>query len=109
MACVTTAATLQRNVPGQFNAVVQTDLGSGVRLRGVDVLVFNPPYVPTEEGDEWAGDLKFSWAGMGMGMRTTWKVLDALHVSLLPIFHKVCPGLMEGLVVSRWCLLSRCH
>jgi methylase of polypeptide subunit release factors len=60
---------------------VQGDLLSALRLRGaVDVLVFNPPYVPTEENDSWAGGIERAWAGGGMGMQTTWKVLDSLNV-----------------------------
>ena len=80
---LTTAATLERNVPGQFNSVIQTDLLSGLRLlRRVDVLVFNPPYVPTEGEDEWAGDIRFAWGGQGMGMQTTWRVLNSLSVRI---------------------------
>ena len=82
----TTARTLTRNCPRQYNGIVQSDLLSGLRVQeGVDVLVFNPPYVPTEEegeGDSWAGDLGFSWRGGGMGMQTTMRVLDALEVRI---------------------------
>jgi len=81
MACITTATTLKRNVPGHFNSVVQMDLLSAIRVSGgIDVLVFNPPYVPTDDADSWAGDIKFAWAGEGMGMATSWKVLDSLTV-----------------------------
>jgi hypothetical protein len=45
--------------------------------------VFNPPYVPTDEDDSWAGDIGFAWKGGGMGMSTTFKVLDSLTVSSL--------------------------
>ena len=59
----------------------------------VDVLVFNPPYVPTVEGgDSWAGELGFAWAGGGMGMKTTWRVLDELAVDSW--------GLKKGLIVG---------
>ena len=83
----TTARTLEVKGPGRFHAIVQSDLLSGLRVKGgVDVLVFNPPYVPTEEQDEgtdsWAGDLGFSWRGGGMGMKTTIRVLDELSVIL---------------------------
>ena len=77
----TTKRTLEVNCPGQVYGVVQGDLVSGVRVRGmVDVLVFNPPYVPTEGMDSWAGDLRFSWKGGDMGMQTTMRVLDDLAV-----------------------------
>jgi hypothetical protein len=44
--------------------------------------VFNPPYVPTDEDDSWAGDIGFAWRGGGIGMNTTGKVLDSLSVGL---------------------------
>jgi release factor glutamine methyltransferase len=81
-AAVTTETTLVRNCPRQFSSVIQCDLFSGLRLSGqIDVLVFNPPYVPVDEDDSWAGDIGFAWKGGGMGMSTTWKVLDSLKVS----------------------------
>jgi len=80
-ATLITAETLKRNVPGHFNSVVQGDLLDGVRIgNGIDVLVFNPPYVPTEGEDSWAGDLGYAWKGGGMGMQTTWRLLDCLRV-----------------------------
>jgi methylase of polypeptide subunit release factors len=67
-----------------YNGVLQGDLLSSLRVfGGVDVLVYNPPYVPTSEDDVWAGDLRFSWRGGGMGMDTTWLVLDELEVCFL--------------------------
>ena len=78
---LTTTTTLEWNVPRQFNSVVQCDLLNGLRVHGgVDVLVFNPPYVPTEEDDSWAGDIGFAWKGGRMGMQTTWRVLEDLEV-----------------------------
>jgi methylase of polypeptide subunit release factors len=47
------------------------------------VLIFNPPYVPTDEDDIWAGDIKFAWKGGGRGMNTTLRVLDCLNVIYL--------------------------
>jgi release factor glutamine methyltransferase len=81
---LTTATTLEKNVPRQFNSVIQCDLLSGLRVDGiVDVLVFNPPYVPTEEDDDdWAGDIGYAWRGGGRGMLTTWRVLDLLPVRM---------------------------
>ena len=80
----TTALTLALNVPRQVNSVVQSDLLNGLRFDGeVDVLVFNPPYVPTEGEDSWAGNLGFTWKGGPMGMQTTWRVLNELDVRFL--------------------------
>jgi release factor glutamine methyltransferase len=80
-ATLTTTATLEKNAPRQFNSVVQCDLLNGLRVdRAVDVLVFNPPYVPTDQEDSWAGDAAYAWRGGGMGMQTTWRVLDCLSV-----------------------------
>jgi release factor glutamine methyltransferase len=85
VAAKTTGLTLSKNCPRKFNSVIQGDLLDSLRLDpgGIDVLVFNPPYVPTEEDDSWAGDLGYAWKGGGMGMQTTWKVLDNLQVSIL--------------------------
>ncbi|KAK4166787.1 methyltransferase domain-containing protein [Cladorrhinum sp. PSN259] len=80
---------------GNFLAAVQGDLVSPLRPRQVDVLVFNPPYVPTEEmpclplslrgeGDQkttFEQDstlLALSYAGGQDGMETTDKVIDSL-------------------------------
>lgn len=57
------------------------------RLAGkVDVLVFNPPYVPTEEeeGDsaQIEGSLSAAWAGGAIGMTTTEAVIEAAPVRL---------------------------
>lgn len=55
------------------------------RLRhGVDIIVFNPPYVPTVE-DEASGaqhgrDIQGSWAGGSDGMQVTEHFLHMVHV-----------------------------
>lgn len=69
------------------------DLGSPLRKGVVDVLIFNPPYVPTPdlpafpEGAKLVGDptyehdshlLELSYAGGADGMETTNRLLDAL-------------------------------
>jgi release factor glutamine methyltransferase len=81
IACITTEKTLQKNVPNKFNGIVQTDLLAGIRIyKNVDVLVFNPPYVPTDKQDEWAGPLGLSWKGGDEGMNTTWRLINDLPV-----------------------------
>lgn len=53
--------------------------------RNIDLLVFNPPYVPTDEAEvldaqDNAG-IAGAWAGGAAGMRVTDIVLDQLDVS----------------------------
>lgn len=51
----------------------------------VDVLVFNPPYVETEEEEmisaQEVGIIERSWAGGKEGMGVTGRVLDIVEVS----------------------------
>ena len=53
-------------------------------LQNIDVLLFNPPYVPTgsEEADEAQANRNIygSWAGGNYGMEVTNMVLDSLDV-----------------------------
>lgn len=55
--------------------------------RGIDLLVFNPPYVPTfdSEASEAQNDRDISgaWAGGADGMQVTDMLLDQLGVSPL--------------------------
>lgn len=69
---------------------LQADLATPLRKGMVDVLIFNPPYVPTEalpiapkdgESGEWERDshlLALSYAGGIDGMETTVRLLDEL-------------------------------
>lgn len=68
--------------------VVQTSLTAGVRPQIVDVLVFNPPYVPAEEvpptpqredDPTW---LDLALCGGPQGMDVTWELLDGLDLIL---------------------------
>lgn len=53
-------------------------------IGGIDVLLFNPPYVPTEADEARAAQndagIQGSWAGGSMGMEITNKVLGNLEV-----------------------------
>jgi release factor glutamine methyltransferase len=56
------------------------------RLYGqIDVLIFNPPYVPTEEEEaaiaQSQGEIAGAWAGGFDGMAVTNRLLDELSVS----------------------------
>ncbi|KAK3939130.1 methyltransferase domain-containing protein [Diplogelasinospora grovesii] len=99
-ACTATTETVKRSVEGQdmelgsltetamFLGAVQGDLASCVRQGVVDVLVFNPPYVPTEEMpaaepvqtafEEDSRLLELAYAGGKDGMETTDRLLEAL-------------------------------
>lgn len=102
-ACAATAVTARKAVRdvatggrggGLFLDAVQGDLASPLRAGQVDVLVFNPPYVPTEalpaatapgeEGgfEEESRLLELAYAGGKDGMETTERLLDALPETL---------------------------
>ena len=64
------------------------------RLRNnVDILLFNPPYYPTEEEEESEGQLganiTASWAGGLEGMNTTRLLLEAVPVRYSHL-HSLC-------------------
>ncbi|CAG7847403.1 SubName: Full=Related to MTQ2-Putative S-adenosylmethionine-dependent methyltransferase {ECO:0000313/EMBL:CCA68162.1} [Serendipita indica DSM 11827] len=70
---------------------IQTSLASGLNqrcYRAIDVLLFNPPYVPTEEEEVEHGqdtpNIQSSWAGGSMGMHITDILLDQLDSLLSP-------------------------
>jgi len=73
---------------GMFCGSVTADLTSALRSKMVDILVFNPPYVPSEElpslqplhTDEQSDDylLSLTYAGGAMGMEITDRLLKSL-------------------------------
>lgn len=78
---------------GKANATpldpILTDLTSSLlpRLQNqVDVLIFNPPYVETEDEEAYAaqqsGVIERAWAGGQAGMRVTDRLLEFVHVGL---------------------------
>ena len=102
-ACAATGVTAGKAVgeapatAGNFLSAVQGDLVGPVRRRAVDVLVFNPPYVPTEqlpeaplgiaEGSKTTFEedsylLALSYAGGRDGMETTDRLIAALPETL---------------------------
>ncbi|KAI0426652.1 methyltransferase domain-containing protein [Xylaria sp. FL1042] len=92
-ACAATAETVRRAISANpstagmaFLGAVQGDLAAPLRDRSVDVLVFNPPYVPTAElpsrrqgiDEEDSYLLALSYAGGRDGMETTNRLLESL-------------------------------
>lgn len=88
----TTCETAQRNsCEKSYLDVLQSDLATNIRSNEVDVLVFNPPYVPAEtvpdipaedeNPDKW---LDLALMGGPEGMDITYKVLDSLDTILSP-------------------------
>lgn len=87
------------NAKTQYAASITADLTTSLRPGSVDVLLFNPPYVPTEElpatphlGREEAASrfdeesylLSLTYAGGVDGMETTRRLLDAIPGVLHP-------------------------
>ncbi|KAK7676042.1 hypothetical protein QCA50_021011 [Cerrena zonata] len=92
--CSTAAETIKLNDthethPFTFTAM-QMNLTSAVRSNKIDLLVFNPPYVPAENVPEIPKDLDdSSWLDLALlggqdGMMTTWEVLNNLENILTP-------------------------
>ena len=72
---------------------IQTDLTCGIRLAGlIDILVFNPPYVPTASTEYDRETLRNTWAGGCDGMETTSRLWPHLRTLLSTdgVFYLVC-------------------
>ena len=77
-ACVSTVATFDANKKHTSALdVLRVSLTAGLKVHDVDMLVFNPPYVPTETTEiDTQGSIASSWAGGADGMEVTTQVLD---------------------------------
>jgi len=97
LACAATATTLRPARAPHFLAVLAADLAGPLRANVVDVLVFNPPYVPTPDlpslapvspaastFDEHSRLLALTYAGGNDGMQVTQRALDDLDRILAP-------------------------
>ena len=113
---------------GQINSTplnpIVTDLCQSLvpRIQNqVDVLVFNPPYVVTDESEvdqaQERGVLERAWAGGEFGMKVTNRVLDLVEVSsnciqVYPVLDRKTDrphAISESLVSSRKLLSGRNH
>lgn len=93
LACQVTRQTSSFNMAGSKSTIldsVRASLSHGLRLRSVDLIVFNPPYVPTCESeiDHQAGSITASWAGGFDGLTITSQFLALVADLLAP--HGIC-------------------
>lgn len=68
------------------SALVRCSLLSAIRRSlKVDILIFNPPYYPTESEEAYGkNDISAAWAGGKCGIEITLPLLKALHSILAP-------------------------
>jgi len=103
--------------------VVLTDLTSALEDRlenQIDILMFNPPYVPTEDGQDQDNKISLSRSGGHQGMETTNRLLDRIPrlLSSTGVFYLVllkendiqsvmkklkCCGLESRVILKRKC------
>ena len=94
-ACQAVLRTAEENRVKQGNTwfidSLQMDLTSGIRLNCIDILLFNPPYVPAEQvpSTPLLNDQSSEWLDRALlggtdGMEITWKLLDRLEELLEP-------------------------
>ena len=87
-AALATRATARANGCAPRLAAVHMDLLTALRPGSVDVLVFNPPYVPTSEEElaeaVAARDISAAWAGGTRGRRVLDRLLPVLGDALAP-------------------------
>ncbi|CDK24116.1 unnamed protein product [Kuraishia capsulata CBS 1993] len=86
--CVIAARTNSHNATSYNMDVIRCDLTSPLLTEKVDILIFNPPYVPAEKVPEIPKDdkdprwLDLALDGGPTGMDITQRVLDSLHTIL---------------------------
>ena len=84
-ACEATLSTFQENGCETMGDMIQGDLLSSFHENVFDMLIFNPPYVPTSSEEVGIGDnLSAAWAGGKKGR----EVLDRLLLDLTRVMKK---------------------
>ena len=89
-ACALTKRTAEAN--GARVDVMRGDLCGALRSSSVDALVFNPPYVPTDDEEVGGAGIEASWAGGLRGRRVLDRLLPHVARVLSPSgrFYVVC-------------------
>lgn len=70
-------------------AALLCDLSSGIR-GSVDILIFNPPYVPTPDEEIQGNGLEVSWAGGADGRKVIDRWVDEALTKILARPHGIC-------------------
>lgn len=87
LACTVTLETSRTNVTSSETILdtIRTSLTDGLRAQQFDLIVFNPPYVPTESSEiDTAGSISAAWAGGADGMDVTNQLLSRVSGLLSP-------------------------
>jgi release factor glutamine methyltransferase len=101
---VNRSAALATRATGDANGrrihTVHADLLSALRPGSVDVVVFNPPYVPTSDEElhdaEKAADISAAWAGGERGRRVLDRLMPLLGAALSPTGVFYLLGVVEN-------------
>ena len=118
-ACICTSLTGQQNAVALDAVTGSLAAPFRPRLHGqVDVLLFNPPYVPTADAEaaaaQAAGDIGGSWAGGAKGMQVTSGLLNQVEVRWgdlffsLEIFDLLLMRALSAIAFSWRKVLPRC-
>lgn len=96
--------------------VIHTDLTQGLYLsNNVDLLIFNPPYVPTESQEIFMNkDIQNTWAGGIEGMEVTYRILNCVDKILsdgglfyLVVISENKPEKIMNFMKTKWNMKSQ--
>lgn len=116
-ACLATLRTAAANDLADVDTV-NSDLLASMRINGsVDVLLFNPPYVPTPSEEVGGNGIAAAWAGGVDGREVIDRVLPTIHTLLsrpfgvlymLLVEENRCGGRCEGLLPLQILFATAC-